>query len=214
VTTLNYIDRAALGIMQPMLAKAMSWTALDYVNINFWFQVGYAAGYVLQGRFIDVVGVKCAFAIAVLYVKLPDKEPTLRVVSMPAGVNQYGDIFGGWIMSQVDIAGAIPAAQLACGLTATVAVNSFVLRQPILVRDLVSFYAEIAHVGWTAITVDVEVDVQRNPDDVICAKATEAGPMYVAVGPDRRPRLVAQKQVDQYKLTNKSRKCLSPSTTR
>lgn len=65
-TTLNYIDRAALGVMQPILAKAMSWTAQDYANINFWFQVGYAVGFAAQGRFIDTVGVKRAFAIAVL----------------------------------------------------------------------------------------------------------------------------------------------------
>ena len=57
-TTLNYIDRAALGVMQPILAKEMSWTAMDYANINFWFQVGYAIGFVLQGRLIDKVGVK------------------------------------------------------------------------------------------------------------------------------------------------------------
>ncbi|NWC84104.1 MFS transporter [Pseudomonas putida] len=65
-TTLNYIDRAALGIMQPMLAKDMSWTAMDYANINFWFQVGYAIGFLLQGRLIDKIGVKRAFFMAVL----------------------------------------------------------------------------------------------------------------------------------------------------
>ncbi len=65
-TTLNYIDRAALGVMQPILAKEMSWTAMDYANINFWFQVGYAIGFVLQGRLIDKVGVKRVFFCAVL----------------------------------------------------------------------------------------------------------------------------------------------------
>ncbi|MGE6385296.1 MFS transporter [Pseudomonas sp. NPDC078416] len=65
-TTLNYIDRAALGVMQPILAAQMSWTAMDYANINFWFQVGYAIGFLLQGRFIDRVGVKRAFFLAVL----------------------------------------------------------------------------------------------------------------------------------------------------
>lgn len=65
-TTLNYIDRAALGVMQPLLAEKMSWTAMDYANINFWFQVGYAVGFLLQGRFIDRVGVKRAFFFAVL----------------------------------------------------------------------------------------------------------------------------------------------------
>ena len=65
-TTLNYIDRAALGVMQPILAKEMSWTAMDYANINFWFQVGYAVGFALQGRLIDRIGVKRAFFCAVL----------------------------------------------------------------------------------------------------------------------------------------------------
>src|SRR5450830_1563941 len=65
-TTLNYIDRAALGVMQPILAKEMSWTAMDYANINFWFQVGYAIGLVLKGRLIDRVGVKRVFFCAVL----------------------------------------------------------------------------------------------------------------------------------------------------
>jgi ACS family hexuronate transporter-like MFS transporter len=65
-TTLNYIDRAALGILQPVLAKSMHWTAQDYANINFWFQVGYAVGYVLQGRLMDAIGVKRGFALAVL----------------------------------------------------------------------------------------------------------------------------------------------------
>lgn len=65
-TTLNYIDRAAMGILQPVLAKAMDWTSQDYANINFWFQVGYAVGYVIQGRLIDQIGVKRGFALAVL----------------------------------------------------------------------------------------------------------------------------------------------------
>ena len=120
--------------------------------------------------------------------KLPDREPVLRVVPMPADANQYGDIFGGWIMSQVDIAGSVPAARRARGRTATVAVNSFVFKEPVFVGDLVSFYAEIVRTGRTSITVAVEVYAQRNPDDVICVKVTEASLTYVAVGTDRRPR--------------------------
>ncbi|MGM8062651.1 MFS transporter [Vogesella indigofera] len=65
-TTINYIDRAALGVLQPILAKELSWTAQDYANINFWFQMGYAIGFAVQGRLIDRVGVKHAFALAVL----------------------------------------------------------------------------------------------------------------------------------------------------
>ena len=121
-------------------------------------------------------------------VALPDREPALRVVPLPADVNQNGDIFGGWVMSQVDIAGSIPAAARARGRVATVAVNSFVFKQPVLVGDVVSFYTKVTRVGRTSITVDVEVFAQRNPSDVICVKVTEASLTYVAVGLDRRPR--------------------------
>jgi acyl-CoA thioesterase YciA len=119
---------------------------------------------------------------------LPDRQPALRVVPMPADVNQNGDIFGGWVMSQVDIAGSIPASRRARGRVATVAVNSFVFREPVLIGDLVSFYADITREGRTSITVAVEVYAQRNPTDVICVKVTEASLTYVAVGADRRPR--------------------------
>jgi acyl-CoA thioesterase YciA len=119
---------------------------------------------------------------------LPNREPTLRVVPLPADVNQNGDIFGGWVMSQVDIAGSIPASVRARGRLATVAVNSFVFKQPVMVGDVVSFYATILRVGRTSVTVDVEVYAQRNPGDYICVKVTEACLTYVAVGTDRRPR--------------------------
>jgi acyl-CoA thioesterase YciA len=119
---------------------------------------------------------------------LPDRQPSLRVVPMPADANQNGDIFGGWVMSQVDIAGSIPAARRARGRVATVAVNSFVFREPVLIGDVVSFYADITREGRTSITVAVEVYAQRNPTEVICVKVTEASLTYVAVGMDRRPR--------------------------
>ena len=121
-------------------------------------------------------------------VTLPAREPTLRVVPMPADVNQHGDIFGGWVMSQVDIAGGVAAARRARGRVATVAVNSFVFKQPVLIGDVVSFYADVIRVGRTSVTVGVEVYAQRNPTDVICVKVTEASLTYVAVGSDRRPR--------------------------
>jgi acyl-CoA thioesterase YciA len=122
------------------------------------------------------------------HVTLPDRQPALRVVPMPADANQNGDIFGGWVMSQVDIAGSIPAARRARGRVATVAVNSFVFRQPVLIGDVVSFYADITREGRTSITISVEVYAQRNPDEVICVKVTEASLTYVAVGSDRRSR--------------------------
>ena len=119
------------------------------------------------------------------------REPTLRVVPMPSDANYTGDIFGGWIMSQVDIAGAIPAIELAQGRVATVAVNSFVFKQPVMIGDVVSFYAEVVRVGRTSITVDVEVYARRRalPDVV---KVTEATLTYVAVDDERRPRPVSQ----------------------
>jgi acyl-CoA thioesterase YciA len=122
------------------------------------------------------------------HVKLPPAIPALRVTPMPADANFHGDIFGGWIMSQVDIAGSVPASRRARGRIATVAVNSFVFKEPVLMGDLVSFYATIEKTGRTSITVSVEVYAQRNPDEEITVKVTEASLTYVAVGPDRRPR--------------------------
>lgn len=121
---------------------------------------------------------------------LPHREPTLRVVAMPSDCNYTGDVFGGWVMAQVDIAGSIPALHRARGRVATVAVNSFIFKQPLFMGDVVSFYAEIVKVGRTSITVNVEVYAQRDPIKPICAKVTEATLTYVAVGDDRRPRIV------------------------
>ncbi len=126
---------------------------------------------------------------------LPEgKQPALRVVPMPADSNSSGDIFGGWVMSQVDIAGSIPAIQAARGRVATVAVQSFVFKQPVLVGDVVSLYADIVRIGRTSITVSVEVYSQRNPAAPECVKVTEATLTYVAVDAQRRPRVVAAQQ--------------------
>lgn len=123
-------------------------------------------------------------------VTLPEGQPTLRMVAMPSDANYAGDIFGGWVMGQVDIAGSIPALHRARGRVSTVAVNSFVFKQPILIGDLVSFYARIIKIGTTSITVDVEVYSQRDVEKPYCVKVTEATLTYVAVGDDRRPRPV------------------------
>lgn len=119
---------------------------------------------------------------------LPQREPTLRVVAMPSDANYAGDIFGGWLMGQVDIAGSIPALHRARGRVATVAVNSFQFKQPVFVGDIVSFYAEIIKAGRTSITVDVAVYSQRDPAKPTCVKVTEATLTYVAVSEDRKPR--------------------------
>ena len=124
-------------------------------------------------------------------VKLPEgKEPVLRVMPMPADANHHGDIFGGWIMAQVDLAGGVLAGRYARGRVATVAVNSFLFKQPVLIGDLLSFYAEIVRVGNTSITINVEVYAQRNPEDIEIVKVTEATLTYVATDPNRRPRSV------------------------
>lgn len=126
---------------------------------------------------------------------LPEgKDPALRVIPMPSDASHTGDIFGGWIMSQVDLAGSIPAVRLAKGRVATVAVNSFVFKQPVFVGDVVSFYAEVVKVGRTSITVDVTVYAQRRPEREECVKVTEAVLTYVAVDRDRRPRVVSAQQ--------------------
>ncbi|MBI2312168.1 MAG: acyl-CoA thioesterase [Betaproteobacteria bacterium] len=110
---------------------------------------------------------------------------------MPSDANYVGDIFGGWIMAQVDIAGAIPAIRRARGRVATVAVNQFVFKQPVFIGDVVSFYAEVVRVGRSSITVDVQVYAQRNERNEICVRVTEATLTYVAVGEDRKPRAIA-----------------------
>ena len=121
---------------------------------------------------------------------LPQREPTLRIVAMPSNANYTGDMFGGWLMGQVDIAGSIPALHRAKGRVVTVAVNSFVFKQPIFIGDLVSFYTHINKVGRTSITVNVEVYAQRDPAKPVCVKVTEATLTYVAVDDNRKPRLV------------------------
>lgn len=116
------------------------------------------------------------------------KVPQLRVMPMPADANVHGDVFGGWIMAQVDIAGALPAVRRANGRVATVAVNSFLFKQPVFVGDLLSFYAEVVKVGNTSITVNVEVYAERNRLQVETVKVTEATLTYVATDESRKPR--------------------------
>lgn len=121
---------------------------------------------------------------------LPKREPTLRMVALPSDLNFAGDVFGGWIMGQVDIAGSIPALHRAKGRVVTVAVNSFVFKEPVFLGDIVSFYAEIVKVGTTSITVSVDVYAQRDPARPVCVKVTEAWLTYVAIDENRQPRRV------------------------
>lgn len=120
-----------------------------------------------------------------------DQELVMRVMPMPADVNANGDIFGGWIMAQVDIAGAVLAARLAKGRIATVAVNQFVFKQPVSIGDLLSFYAHVLQIGNTSVTVRVEVYAERNPADLQVVKVTEANLTYVAIDDQGRPLSLA-----------------------
>ena len=120
-----------------------------------------------------------------------DRQPTTRVLAMPADTNPAGDIFGGWIMSQVDIAGSILAHQVARGRVVTVAVNSFVFHKPVFVGDVISCYADVVKIGTTSLTIAVAVYAERNRQKDEAVKVTEATLTYVAVDEHRRPRPVA-----------------------
>jgi len=109
---------------------------------------------------------------------------------MPADLNQNGDVFGGWVMAQVDVAGAIPAMRRAKGRVATVSVNSFAFKQPVSVGDIVSFYADIVRVGTTSVTVRVEVYAERNYAAPLIVKVTEAELTYVAIDGEGQKRNV------------------------
>jgi acyl-CoA thioesterase YciA len=133
-------------------------------------------------------------------IQLPaGRQPALRVVPMPADANQHGDIFGGWIMAQVDVAGGVVASRHARGRVATVAVNAMAFKQPVFIGDVVSFYSDIVRVGNTSITVNVEVYAQRNPRDIETVKVTEATLTYVATDKNREPRPVVPLKVKKGK---------------
>jgi acyl-CoA thioesterase YciA len=127
-------------------------------------------------------------------IPLPDRDVTLRMMPMPADLNQNGDVFGGWVMSQVDVAGAIPAMRRARGRVATVSVNSFQFRQPVSVGDIVSLYAEVVRVGRPSITVRVEVYAERNYAPTTVVKVTEAELTYVAIDAAGRKREIHEEK--------------------
>ncbi|WP_085317808.1 acyl-CoA thioesterase [Derxia lacustris] len=112
---------------------------------------------------------------------LLNEMPVLRLIPMPADSNPSGDVFGGWIMSQVDLAGSVPAVLRARGRVATVAVNAFSFTAPVNIGDLVSFFARIVKTGRTSITVEVEVWSQRRRGELELVKVTDAVLTYVAV---------------------------------
>jgi acyl-CoA thioesterase YciA len=124
---------------------------------------------------------------------LPDgAQLVMRVMPLPADTNPNGDIFGGWLMAQVDMAGAVLPARIARGRIATVAVNQFLFKQPVSVGDLLSFYARVERVGNTSVTVHVEVLAERNPAHPQVVKVTEANLTYVAIDGSGRPRQITK----------------------
>ena len=119
-----------------------------------------------------------------------NRLPALRVVPMPADANHNGDIFGGWIMAQVDVAGGIVAGRVARGRVATVSVNSFVFKQPVQIGDVLSLYADVKRIGNTSITVNVEVYAERGRAEARIVKVTDATLTYVAIDLQGKPRPV------------------------
>jgi acyl-CoA thioesterase YciA len=114
----------------------------------------------------------------------------IRVVAMPSDTNAYGDIFGGWLMSQADIAGSTLAIQVSGGRVATVAVKEFRFIAPVLVGDLVELFARVERVGKSSIAVAVQVWAQGEPDPRSRRQVAESQIVYVAVDDRRRPRSV------------------------
>jgi acyl-CoA thioesterase YciA len=117
-----------------------------------------------------------------------DKELVLKVIPMPADCNANGDIFGGWVMAQVDLAGSVIPARLVQGRMATVAVNEFIFKQPVRVGDILSFFSEVKRVGNTSITVEVEVFAERFRAQGQYVKVTQASLTYVAIDESGKPR--------------------------
>ncbi|MBH1978998.1 MULTISPECIES: acyl-CoA thioesterase [unclassified Simplicispira] len=117
-----------------------------------------------------------------------DKELVLKVIPMPADTNGNGDIFGGWVMAQVDLAGSVLPARHVQGRMATVAVNEFVFKHPVRVGDILSFFSSVKRIGRTSITVDVEVFAERFSEQGNYVKVTEALVTYVAIDAEGRPR--------------------------
>jgi len=127
-----------------------------------------------------------------LSVQLPtDKELVLKVIPMPADCNANGDIFGGWVMAQVDLAGSVVPARHAGGRLATVAVNQFIFKQPVRVGDILSFFSSLTRIGTTSITVQVEVYAERFRAQGRYIKVTEASLTYVAIDDFGKPRKIA-----------------------
>lgn len=123
--------------------------------------------------------------------KPPTGDPALRTLAMPADANVNGDIFGGWVLSQMDLAGSVPASVRADGRIATVAVDAMRFHRPIHVGDLVTCYAEIIKVGRTSLTVHIDTWAKRQRTDEN-VKVTEGNFVYVAIDAAGTPRPIPE----------------------
>ncbi len=117
----------------------------------------------------------------------PQGELSIRTVAMPADTNPGGDIFGGWLLSQMDVAGGIIAHRLAQGRTATVAVDAMKFHLPVFVGDVLCCYAHVLRIGTSSIAVKIEAWAERR-NSTVRVKVTEGVFTYVALDADRRPR--------------------------
>ena len=120
-----------------------------------------------------------------------DKDLVLKVIPMPADVNANGDIFGGWVMAQVDLAGSVLPSRLGPRMV-TVAVNEFIFKQPVRVGDILSFYSSVQRIGRTSVTVDVEVYAERFHAQGRFVKVTEALLTYVAIDAEGKPQALPE----------------------
>jgi acyl-CoA thioesterase YciA len=119
----------------------------------------------------------------------PSGEPAIRTIAMPADTNANGDIFGGWLLAQMDLAGGNVAMRRSRGRVATVAIDSMAFISPVSVGDEVSIYARIVATGRTSLRVFIEA-WKRHRHDEAMEKVTEATFVFVAIGEDKRPRAV------------------------
>ena len=140
-----------------------------------------------------IASVSSSTKASILNVALPtDKELVLKVIPMPGVCNANGDIFGGWVMAQVDLAGSVIPARYTQGRMATVAVNEFIFKQPVRVGDILSFFSEVTRIGRTSVTVKVEVFAERFRSQGSYIKVTEASVTYVAIDDQGRPREITK----------------------
>jgi acyl-CoA thioesterase YciA len=130
-----------------------------------------------------------------------DQDLVMRIIPMPSDCNVNGDIFGGWVMAQVDLAGAVMAWRIVKGRLATVAVNEFVFKEPVMAGDLLSFFSKVEHLGNTSVTVSVEVFSEQLHNQGEYRKVTQASLTYVAIDAHGRPRSIQKTAVKKQPVT-------------